>query len=78
MFDGIVETDPFRLDDLDVYSNILYVMEKSSKLAYLAQLATNTDKYRVETCCIVGTSLIIYPIAHSLLNFSILVCYLRI
>jgi anaphase-promoting complex subunit 8 len=54
MFDQIVETDPYRLDDLDVYSNILYVMEKSSKLAYLAQLATRTDKFRVETCCIVG------------------------
>ena len=57
MFDQIVANDPYRLDDLDVYSNILYVMEKSSKLAYLAQLATNTDKFRVETCCIVG----IYP-----------------
>ena len=54
MFDTIVQTDPYRLDDLDVYSNILYVMEKSSKLAYLAQLATRTDKFRVETCCIVG------------------------
>ena len=54
MFDAIVQTDPYRLDDLDVYSNILYVMEKSSKLAYLAQLATLTDKFRVETCCIVG------------------------
>jgi len=54
MFDQIVATDPYRLDDLDVYSNILYVMEKSSKLAYLAQLATTTDKFRVETCCIVG------------------------
>ena len=54
MFDTIVQTDPYRLDDLDVYSNILYVMEKSSKLAYLAQLATLTDKFRVETCCIVG------------------------
>jgi anaphase-promoting complex subunit 8 len=54
MFDDIVQTDPYRLDDLDVYSNILYVMEKSSKLAYLAQLATRTDKFRVETCCIVG------------------------
>ena len=54
MFDQIVQTDPYRLDDLDVYSNILYVMEKSSKLAYLAQLATRTDKFRVETCCIVG------------------------
>ena len=54
MFDQIVQADPYRLDDLDVYSNILYVMEKSPKLAYLAQLATRTDKYRVETCCIVG------------------------
>lgn len=54
LFDQIVRTDPYRLDDLDIYSNILYVMEKSSKLAYLAQLATQTDKFRVETCCIVG------------------------
>ena len=58
MFDQIVADDPYRLDDLDVYSNILYVMEKSSKLAYLAQLATSTDKFRVETCCIVGISLL--------------------
>jgi anaphase-promoting complex subunit 8 len=54
MFDDIVKSDPYRLDDLDVYSNILYVMEKSSKLAYLAQLASRTDTFRVETCCIVG------------------------
>ena len=54
LFDQIVHDDPYRLDDLDVYSNILYVMEKSSKLAYLAQQATRTDKFRVETCCIVG------------------------
>lgn len=57
MFDTIIQTDPYRLDDLDVYSNILYVMEKSSKLAYLAQLATRTDKFRVETCCIVGPTI---------------------
>lgn len=56
MFDQIVASDSYRLDDLDVYSNILYVMEKSSKLAYLAQLATSTDKFRVETCCIVGNT----------------------
>lgn len=62
MFDQIVADDPYRLDDLDVYSNILYVMEKSSKLAYLAQLATSTDKFRVETCCIVGISLLLAPL----------------
>jgi len=67
MFDQIVADDPYRLDDLDVYSNILYVMEKSSKLAYLAQLATSTDKFRVETCCIVGISLLLAPlvVAHA-------------
>lgn len=76
MFDSIVETDPFRLDDLDVYSNILYVMEKSSKLAYLAQLATKTDKYRVETCCIVGTFLTIDSI-YTILSPPQLSQYLR-
>ena len=53
-FDEIVQADPYRLDDLDIYSNILYVMEKSSKLAYLAHQTSRTDKFRVETCCIVG------------------------
>lgn len=53
-FDEIIREDPNRLDDMDTYSNILYVMEKRQKLAFLAQLATETDKYRPETCCIVG------------------------
>ena len=56
LFDSIIDSDPHRLDELDIYSNILYVMEKSPKLAYLAHLATKTDRFRVETCCIVGTS----------------------
>lgn len=56
MFDQILHDDPYRLEDLDVYSNILYVMEKYSKLGYLAQQATRTDKFRAETCCIVGLS----------------------
>ncbi|KAI9664177.1 MAG: Anaphase-promoting complex subunit 23 [Alyxoria varia] len=53
-FAKIVESDPLRLEDLDIYSNILYVMEKRPKLAYLAQLTTATDKFRPETCCVVG------------------------
>ena len=36
------------------YSNILYVMEARPKLAFLAQAATATDKFRPETCCVVG------------------------
>lgn len=54
LFDEILVQDPLRLDDLDTYSNILYVMEKKSKLSYLAQLACAIDKFRPETCCIIA------------------------
>ena len=49
-----MQTDPHRIDSLDHYSNILYVMRARPKLAFLAQLATATDKFRPETCCVVG------------------------
>ena len=54
IFSDLLVTDPYRLDHLDNYSNILYVMEMRPKLAFLAQLATATDKFRPETCCVVG------------------------
>ncbi|ODQ65864.1 subunit of the anaphase-promoting complex/cyclosome [Nadsonia fulvescens var. elongata DSM 6958] len=53
-FDQVIKKDPHRLDDMDTYSNILYVMEMKSKLAFLAQLSSATDKFRPETCCIVA------------------------
>ncbi|KAL8735009.1 MAG: hypothetical protein Q9166_001134 [cf. Caloplaca sp. 2 TL-2023] len=53
-FSSIIHSDPHRLDSLDHYSNVLYVMGNRPKLAFLAQLATATDKFRPETCCIVG------------------------
>lgn len=54
IFDSLIKADPHRLDCLDHYSNILYVMERRPKLGFLAQLATGTDKFRPETCCVVG------------------------
>ncbi|EMG47464.1 Likely anaphase-promoting complex subunit Cdc23 [Candida maltosa Xu316] len=33
---------------------MLYVMEKRSKLSYLAQYASQIDKFRPETCCILA------------------------
>lgn len=54
IFDQIIKLDPYRLDDLDTYSNILYVMQKPSKLAYLAQFTSGVDRFRPETCCIVA------------------------
>ena len=39
---------------MDIFSNVLYVMEKKAKLSYLAHMSSATDKYRSETMCIVG------------------------
>ncbi|KAF1962488.1 TPR-like protein [Byssothecium circinans] len=54
IFSQILISEPHRLDNLDNYSNILYVMGLRPKLAFLAQLASNTDKFRPETCCVIG------------------------
>lgn len=54
LFSNIYAQDPLRLEDTDTYSNILYVMEKRANLAYLAQLTTAVDKFRPETCVVVG------------------------
>ena len=54
IFSTLMHADPHRIDCLDHYSNILYVMSARPKLAFLAQVATATDKFRPETCCVVG------------------------
>ncbi|KAJ1965805.1 Anaphase-promoting complex subunit 8, partial [Dimargaris xerosporica] len=54
LFDHLFRRDPYRLDQVDVYSNILYVMENRPKLAYLAHHCTNVDRFRPETCCVIG------------------------
>ncbi|KAI9720339.1 MAG: Anaphase-promoting complex subunit 23 [Chrysothrix sp. TS-e1954] len=53
-FSKTVTANPLRIDDLDTYSNILYVLDMAPKLAFLAQLTTATDMFRPETCCVVG------------------------
>jgi anaphase-promoting complex subunit 8 len=54
IFDEIYARDPFRVDDIDTYSNILYVMEKRAKLSAMAHKYTELDRNRPETCCLVG------------------------
>ncbi|KAL9100458.1 MAG: hypothetical protein Q9163_004169 [Psora crenata] len=54
IFSSLLNASPHRIDSLDHYSNILYVMSNRPKLAFLAQIATATDKFRPETCCVVG------------------------
>lgn len=54
VFDELLIEDPYRLDNLDTFSNLLYVKEMKSELARLAHWTIDVDKYRVETCCIIG------------------------
>lgn len=63
MFQNILDMDPYRLDNLDTYSNLLYVLDLKKHLADLAHKVVNIDKYRVETCCVIGKQLFLdYPI----------------
>jgi len=54
VFSKLQQVDPCRLDNMDTYSNLLYVKEMKAELAYLAHRCSELDKYRVETCCIIG------------------------
>ncbi|RMZ90827.1 hypothetical protein DV736_g1926, partial [Chaetothyriales sp. CBS 134916] len=54
IFESLLTNHPYRLDALDHYSNILYVMADRPRLAFLAHLCTALDKFRPETCCVVG------------------------
>nr|CAG8489096.1 3763_t:CDS:10 [Entrophospora candida] len=55
IFSNLLNKDPFRIDQMDLYSNILYVMEgKSAKLSFLAHITSSTDKFRAETMCVIG------------------------
>ncbi|KAA0189542.1 Cell division cycle protein 23 [Fasciolopsis buskii] len=53
-FKQLFTTFPCRLDNVDAYSNVLFVREESAELAYLAHHCVELDKYRPETCCVVG------------------------
>ena len=54
IFSQVHQMDPHRLEELDIYSNILFVQDNSKELSKLAHTAAMVDKYRPETCCIIG------------------------
>lgn len=53
-FEELRVVDEFRLENMDSYSDILFVKECKGALSYLAHQAVTNDKYSVQTCCIVG------------------------
>ncbi|KUI56727.1 Anaphase-promoting complex subunit 8 [Cytospora mali] len=53
-FSHLLSLHPHRLDSLDIYSNILYVLNERPKLAFLAHLCSSIDKFRPESCVVIG------------------------
>ena len=47
-------SEPYRLECVDTFSNILYVKESKRELSSLAHACVQVDKYRPETCCVIG------------------------
>ena len=43
-FEELRRQDPYRLENLDIYSNILYVQESKAALSHLAHVAMKNDK----------------------------------
>ncbi|XP_073241538.1 cell division cycle protein 23 homolog isoform X2 [Porites lutea] len=54
LFKEVQKRDPYSLEHVDTYSNILYVKEMKPELSYLAHHTNSIDKYREETCCVIG------------------------
>ncbi|KAK5737709.1 Anaphase-promoting complex subunit 8 [Elasticomyces elasticus] len=54
MFETLLREHPGRLEGLEVYSNLLYILPDRPGLAALASHASDTDKFRPETNCILG------------------------
>ena len=54
LFEDILSRDPFRLEGVEVFSNILFVKEDFTALSQLAHRAAKTDRFRPESCCVMG------------------------
>ncbi|XP_020589970.1 anaphase-promoting complex subunit 8 isoform X1 [Phalaenopsis equestris] len=54
VFEEILRNDPYRLNTMDIYSNLLYAKECFSALSFLAHKVFLTDKYQPESCCIIA------------------------
>jgi anaphase-promoting complex subunit 8 len=54
IWDHIRDTDPNRVDDIDQFSNMLFIMKKREKLFKLAHDYLNADQTRPEILSLIG------------------------
>lgn len=56
IYNQMRKMDPFRLEGMETFSDLLFVAETKKALSFLAHSVTEIDKYRVETSCVVGNT----------------------
>ncbi|XP_053675821.1 cell division cycle protein 23 homolog [Anopheles nili] len=54
IFQHLQHVDPYRLDNLDSYSNLLFVKDMKTEMSHLAHRVVEINKYSPETCCVIG------------------------
>ena len=53
-FEKLFQLDPLRYEGVDIYSHILFIKENYCELSNLAYRCYENNKYRPETCCVIG------------------------
>ena len=54
IFDDLYAHDPYRTQDLDLYSNIIYVLGNQTKLSALAHSVIKHNRSDPQVCCLIG------------------------
>ena len=54
LFEQLLTINPNMIENMDIYSNILYVKEDHVALTLLSRRLADEDPYRPETCCVIG------------------------
>lgn len=54
LYDELFAEEPYSLEGMDIYSNILYVKEDKVQLSLLANRCMKIDKFSLETCFVIG------------------------
>lgn len=53
-FSNIVKLDPYRIDNFDLLSNLMYVCDNRDEIIVLSKHVASIDRYRQETLCVLG------------------------
>lgn len=53
-FSNIVKLDPYRIDNFDLLSNLMYVCDNREEIIVLSKHVASIDRYRQETLCVLG------------------------